>query len=52
MKPQTKVLDLQRLLAIQTAEQSANAARQAAQRELDAVIKAARLPALIDPVTL
>lgn len=52
MKPQTKVLDLQKLLAIQTAEQSANTARQAAQRELDAVIKAARLPALIDPVTL
>jgi hypothetical protein len=52
MKPQTKVLDLQRLLAVQTAEQSANTARQAAQRELDAVIKAARLPALIDPVTL
>lgn len=52
MKPQTKVLDLLRLLAIQTAEQSANTARQAAQRELDAVIKAARLPSLIDPVTL
>ena len=52
MKPQTKVLDLQKLLTIQTAEKSANAARQAAQRELDAVIKAARLPALIDPVTL
>lgn len=52
MKPQTKVLDLQKLLAIQAAEKSANAARQAAQRELDAVIKAARLPALIDPVTL
>jgi len=39
MKTQTKVLDLQKLLAIQTAEKEETATRQAAQRLLDGTIR-------------
>lgn len=52
MKPQTKVLDLQKLLAVKTAEQKEVATRQHAQRALDVVITGAVAPALIDPCTL
>lgn len=52
MKPQTKALDLQKLLALKDAEKNEIASRKAAQRELDNAINGIVPLPLIDPVTL
>ena len=52
MKPQTKVLDLQKLLTLKDAGKNEIASRQVAQRELDNAINGVVPLPLIDPVTL
>jgi hypothetical protein len=52
MKTQTKVLDLQKLLAIKTAEKEETATRQAAQRLLDNVIKGQTPSDEVNPETI